>query len=124
MLAKLLQQFRRPVLSLAVCGALTAISPVRAVRQNCPGDCNSNLQVSFDEIIIGVKIALGLADVPACSPANRNGDFSVRVGELIAAVESPRVSCPVIPTPTPTGTATNTPTLTLTPTPTPTLGFD
>lgn len=52
----------------------------------CVGDCNGNGTVSVDELIQGVNINLGNAEVSACPAADRNGDGQVRVDELIAAV--------------------------------------
>jgi subtilisin family serine protease len=51
-----------------------------------PGDCNGDRQVSIEELIISVRIALGEAATSACAAADRNGDGQVRIDELIAAV--------------------------------------
>ena len=97
---------------------------------SCPGDCDRNGEVSIDELIKGVAIALGETALGGCFDADANGDGHVRINELIKGVRSALDGCPHTPTvtvspsatgtPTETGTATATATGTATPTPTPT----
>ncbi len=73
------------------------------------GDCNGDNEVTVDELILGVNIALGtrpLADCPAFDPS---GDGEVTINELIAAVNYALTG---IPPSTPTGGAGGTPTQT------------
>ena len=49
-------------LALVAC-ALAVSQPVLAV---CTGDCNSNGEVTVDELIVGVNIALGNAQLNTC----------------------------------------------------------
>jgi DNA-binding beta-propeller fold protein YncE len=60
----------------------------------CTGDCNGNHQVSVNELIIGVNIALGNQSVSACRAFDPNGDGQVVVTELIRAVGFALNGCP------------------------------
>lgn len=60
----------------------------------CTGDCNANQQVTVDEILTMVNIALGNAGVPACPPGDANGDGHVTVDEILAAVNNALSGCP------------------------------
>jgi len=102
-----------------------------AAHATCVGDCDGRGDVSVNEIIVGVNIALGLAPTTMCEAMDRNGDGMVSIDELLAAVNAALVGCPAMPTPTasptspPTATSTSalptTPTPSFTPTPTETL---
>lgn len=52
------------------------------------GDCNADMQISIDELITGVSIALGLAPVDDCPRFDIDDTGSVTIGQLIAAVSS------------------------------------
>lgn len=110
-------RLRRTILWLALYGALTALPSVRTFAQTCSGDCNGDADVSIDEIIKGVNIALGFADVSTCPTMDKNHDLEVTVDELITAVANALNGCPTnTPTPTALPMATSAPTATLTPT--------
>lgn len=118
--------------------ALVATStPV--LSQPCTGDCDGNLQVTVNELILGVNIALQNLSLSLCPNFDSNDNASVAVNELLQAVNNALCGCDhpcngstTSPTPTailtptavvPTPTATPPPTLggptpTLTPTPT------
>lgn len=53
----------------------------------CAGDCDGTGSVRVDELVRAVRIALGLAGVDTCSPADGDGDGQVRVEELVRAVQ-------------------------------------
>jgi len=79
--------------------------------QSCPGDCNGDGEVSINELIIGVNIALGAQAVTACTAMDSNGDGAVTVNELIRAVSMALNGCPArTVTPTAAATDTETPT--------------
>ncbi len=80
----------------------------------CPGDCDGNGTVAINELIRGVNIALGNADVSTCTAMDVDGSGTVAINELIQAVNAALTGCPD------PGTPTNTPTSTRTPTSTPT----
>jgi hypothetical protein len=77
-------------------------SPIRA-HSACPGDCNGDGQVTVNELITMVNIALGNADTSTCTAGDVNSDGSITINELIAAVNNALNGCGTpIPTPTPT----------------------
>jgi hypothetical protein len=83
----------------------------------CVGDCGGNGQVTVEEIITGVNIALGTLSVDNCPPFDPSGNGEVTVEELITGVNNALVGCQAIGTPTRTPTP-HTPTRTSTPAPT------
>ncbi len=111
---------------------------VKPATAACVGDCNRDGEVTINELITGVNIALGNNDVSVCPEFDANDDGEVTINELIMAVNNALGSCPAesptdtpteeltltptdTPTDMPTGTPTDTPTVTPTPTETPTL---
>jgi hypothetical protein len=63
----------------------------------CVGDCNHSAEVTIEEIIAMVNIALGNSPVSACvaGDVNRNGEIAVN--EIIAAVNNALNGCPTRP---------------------------
>lgn len=96
--------------------ALLAAAP--ALGQTCPGDCSGDGSVRVEELIVGVRIALGESAADACAAADGNGDGMVTVDELVRAVTSALSGCPALPTATETETPSPSPTATDTATPT------
>jgi hypothetical protein len=79
----------------------------------CVGDCGGNGEVTVDEIIKGVNIALGNALLDECRNFDANGDGDITINELIQGVVAALTGCP-----TPAPTFTSAP-VTETPTPVP-----
>jgi hypothetical protein len=52
------------------------------------GDCDESLDVSVEELVLGVRIALGQASVTTCPQADRNSDAKVTIDELLGAVHA------------------------------------
>lgn len=94
--------------------ALLAVSfsSVRAVPAVCLGDCDGDGEVTIDEIIRGVNIALGLAALGTCPVFDTSGDGEVTVDELIVSVTNALNRCPEDPSPSPTSTLSPTTTAT------------
>ncbi len=90
---------------------LAATQPTLAGAQDCVGDCNGDEEVTINELIIGVNIALGNATVDDCPAFDTNDDGEVTINELIAAVNNALSGCGEITPPTegPTATPTETP---------------
>jgi hypothetical protein len=86
------------------------------VNASCIGDCNDDELVVVPEIVTGVNIALGRADVDACAAFACNGaDVDVYVNCGVAAVRNALEGCPtLVPSPTSTPRATSTPPPTVT----------
>jgi cysteine-rich repeat protein len=89
------------------------------LRLTCRGDCDQSGSVSIAELIRAVGVALDDAPVATCDAVDRNRDGTVRINELIAAVEAASNGCnsgSAVARMQPTSTAT--PTITPTPLPT------
>jgi len=69
---------------------------VRVVPATCAclGDCNRNGSVTVDELVKGVNIALGSADLDTCPCFDGNSDRQVAINELVGAVNSALNGCP------------------------------
>jgi len=52
----------------------------------CPGDCSGDARVTVDELVRGVRIAMGDLAVGSCPSLDRNLDEVVSVSELVVAV--------------------------------------
>jgi uncharacterized repeat protein (TIGR03806 family) len=74
----------------------------------CVGDCNGNGEVTVDEMVTGVNLALGVSG--SCDAFDRNDNGEVSIDELLAAVNNALSSCPLAATPTPTVTPVPSPT--------------
>jgi hypothetical protein len=69
------------------------LTPTRTPA-SCLGDCNGDKQVTVNELITMVNIALGTAQLPTCSAGDTNGDATITVNEIIGAVNNALNSCP------------------------------
>jgi hypothetical protein len=68
----------------------------------CTGDCKGDGQVTVDELLTMVNIALGTAAITACPAGDAGGDGQITVNEIVAAVGNALSGCPGPPTLTPT----------------------
>ena len=59
----------------------------------CVGDCDSSGEVTIDEVIKGVNIALGNATVDTCRQFDVDGSGTVTINELIVAVNNVLSGC-------------------------------
>jgi hypothetical protein len=59
----------------------------------CIGDCNGDKQVTVDEIIVMVNVALGNASVSTCEVGDANQDSQITVDEILAAVNNALNGC-------------------------------
>ncbi len=73
-------------------GKVTIDPPI--IGTSCVGDCNGDGQVAINELIRGVNINLGNADVSTCLAMDGNGDGFVAINELIQAVNNSLNGCP------------------------------
>jgi hypothetical protein len=60
----------------------------------CVGDCNGDHQVTVDEILTMVNIALGNASVTMCEAGDANHDNQITVDEILTAVNNALNGCP------------------------------
>jgi hypothetical protein len=70
----------------------TAVPTPTAV--SCAGDCNGKGQVTVDDILTLVNIALGNADLSACEVGDGNDDGQITVDEILQAVNNALNGCP------------------------------
>lgn len=68
-------------------------APTPTMVNGCAGDCDFSGEVSVDEIITAVNIALGTREVGDCTAADANRDQQVTVEEIIAAVNNALGGC-------------------------------
>ncbi|GBD27226.1 hypothetical protein HRbin30_02571 [bacterium HR30] len=59
----------------------------------CAGDCGGDGEVTVDEIVRMVNIALGAAPVDQCRAGDGNGDGEITIDEIIAAVNKALAGC-------------------------------
>jgi hypothetical protein len=65
-----------------------------SVQPACVGDCDGSTQVTVNEVITMVNIALGNADVAACVAGDQDGSREITIDEIIAAVNNALNGCP------------------------------
>jgi hypothetical protein len=61
---------------------------------SCVGDCNGDGQVTVDEILTMVNIALGNTPIASCEAGDANHDGQITVDEILAAVNNALNGCP------------------------------
>lgn len=88
----------------------------------CAGDCNGDRQVTVNELIVMVNVALEATPASQCEAGDVNGDGKITVEEIVAAADNAISGCAVAATRTPT--VTPLPSFTATPTPTPHASID
>ena len=57
------------------------------------GDCNGDGQLTVNELVVGVLIALGEVPVDQCPALDVNGDGVVSITELVFAVNQALAGC-------------------------------
>lgn len=85
-------KLQRGLLAIAFLG-LTLGEPPQLAAQICVGDCDASRDVTVDELVRGVTIALGDRPLGDCVPFNVNGDAVITVDELVAGVNSALEGC-------------------------------
>ncbi|MFQ5666681.1 MAG: hypothetical protein ACE5I7_09645, partial [Candidatus Binatia bacterium] len=78
----------------------------------CVGDCDSSGNVTVNELVTMVNIALGSVPAANCAAGDANRDGQITINEIVQAVSSALNGCPITPTGTPTPSPTSTPTAT------------
>jgi hypothetical protein len=59
----------------------------------CVGDCNNDLQVRVNELVLGTNIALELAEVSECPEFDLDNDGRAEINELVLSVNSALNGC-------------------------------
>jgi len=70
------------------------LSPRHARAALCVGDCNGDGEVTVDELVTSVDVALGTATMRQCRTVNDSGSDRVTVDELVRAVDAALGGCP------------------------------
>jgi hypothetical protein len=60
----------------------------------CAGDCDGDGEVSVDQVLILVNIALDSTPVSSCTAGDGNGDGEITIDEIIAALGHALTACP------------------------------
>lgn len=87
----------RSRLAIGVAAVAIVVAGSRTAGAQCDGDCNADVRVTIDELISGVRIALGSQSLEACSAVDMNVDGVASINELIAAVNNALLGCPPPP---------------------------
>jgi hypothetical protein len=59
----------------------------------CAGDCNGDGEVTVDELILLVNIALGTSNVTACPAGDTGQDGEITIDEILVAVNRALLGC-------------------------------
>lgn len=98
------------LVALAVFVASLLLSSAGAAAA-CVGDCDESGEVTVDELVSMINIALGNVPITRCGPGDANQDGLLTVDEIVRAVNLSLEGCPrVTPTPSATATPSATPT--------------
>lgn len=60
----------------------------------CTGSCNGDGEVTINELLTMVNIALGTASISDCEAGDANQDGEITVNEILAAVNNALGGCP------------------------------
>jgi hypothetical protein len=82
-------------------GNVTTDSVDIGMTSDCPGDCDASGDVTVDEVLTMVNIALGNANVSTCLAGDANHDGQISVDEILTAVNNALNGCGSASTPTP-----------------------
>jgi hypothetical protein len=70
-----------------------ASTPTDSAPPSCVGDCNGDRQVAINELLTIIDVALGQAPVSMCEAADVDGNGSITVDEILAAVNTALNGC-------------------------------
>jgi hypothetical protein len=68
-----------------------------ATPRSSVGDCSRDGEVTIDELVTAVSVALAAASLDVCRAADRGGDGQVTVDEIIEAVNNALSVCEGLP---------------------------
>lgn len=95
--------------------AVLAVTASTASAATCPGDCDGSGDVTVNELVLSVSIALGTLPVGECRACDTDGSGDITIDEVIVAVNAALVGCPATPTVPPSASPTTTPAPAVTP---------
>jgi predicted outer membrane repeat protein len=59
----------------------------------CDGDCGDDGEVTIDDLVLMVKIALGQTEVSVCSAGDRDHSETITIDEILVAVDHALIGC-------------------------------
>lgn len=62
-------------------------TPVQSTPQVCVGDCSGDRNVTVDEIVTGVNLALGSAALFSCGAFDADGNAEVLIDDLVRGIQ-------------------------------------
>lgn len=65
-----------------------------ATQPDCAGDCDGSDDVTVDEIVALINIALGTVDIERCTAGDLDGSSSITVDEIVRALNRALDGCP------------------------------
>jgi hypothetical protein len=68
-------------------------APTPTPVASCIGDCNGSGDVTIDEIILMVNVALGGGQLPSCAPGDANDSGNLAIDDIIRAVANAINGC-------------------------------
>jgi hypothetical protein len=74
-------------------GTVSVLINTTGVSQACGGDCNGDGEVTVNELITMVNIALGNANVSTCLAGDADGSGEITINEIIVAVNNALNGC-------------------------------
>lgn len=83
----------RRVLWVWLIGSALGLGVPSVVAARCPGDCDNDGEVTIEELVWGVNIALGQARAALCPAADLDGNEAVTVEELVRGVRVALEGC-------------------------------
>jgi hypothetical protein len=66
----------------------------RRTPDPCDGDCDASRTVSVDELVVGIRILLGIDELEMCPGFDANTDGHITVDDVVRAVSSVLHGCP------------------------------
>ncbi|MCX8071731.1 MAG: hypothetical protein N3C12_04695 [Candidatus Binatia bacterium] len=84
-----LRRVALPMVAASIFASLTA-----GATFACVGDCNRDQEVTIDELVTMVNIALGAQPLSTCTAGDGNGDGEITIEEIIAGVNHALTGCP------------------------------
>lgn len=69
-------------------------SPTASPASPCVGDCDGSGEVTVNELITMVNIALGNGPLSACAAGDADHSGGITINEIIAAVNNALGGCP------------------------------
>jgi hypothetical protein len=68
-------------------------TPTPTATASCVGDCDGDGQVTVDEILTLIDVALGSAAITQCEPGDSNRDGRITIDEILIAVDNGLNGC-------------------------------